>query len=253
MSYPFVSEKYKKPSLVSPEDLMSQTGKELICLPPRAVLCFPHGLAESFKNREDFQESFPFYKTGLNIDLYRKGKKGKERGVSLVSDFGMGAPAAVVCLEKLRALGIKECFSVGVVGSLNPDLKVGAKVLLKKSFRDEGCSDHYKALSPYVEIFESETCIKLVEKLKLKSVISWTTDAPFRETKEEVIYFQSKNVECVEMESAALMAAGEYYGISVFCMGVVSDHLSPKAWTPRFFDPAIKKSLYEILNQVLFL
>ena len=253
MSYPFVSEKYKKPSLVSPENLMFQTGKELICLPPRAVLCFPYGLAESFKNREDFQESFPFYKTGLNIDLYRKGKKGKEMDVSIVSNFGIGAPAAVVCLEKLRALGIKECFSVGVVGSLNPDLKVGAKVLLKKSFRDEGCSYHYKASSPCVEIPESEICIRLIEKLKLKSVVSWTTDAPFRETKEEVIYFQSKNVECVEMESAALMAAGEYYGISVFCMGVVSDHLSVQGWKPQFSHPNVKKNLYELMNEVLFL
>ena len=253
MSYPLVSDKYKRPSLVLPEDLICQKGKEPACLPPYAVLCFSKVLAQSVKKREDFQETFPFYTTDLNIDLYKRVKKTDKVSVCVVSHFGIGAPAAVVCLEKLRTLGVREFISLGVVGSLNLSVKLGTKVLIIKSFRDEGCSYHYKEPSPYVEASKNGTYMKLIKKLKLKSVTSWTTDAPFRETKEEVVYFQSRGVECVEMESAALMVAGQYHGVSVLCLGVVSDHLSSEGWTPQFLHPAVKKSLYEMLNQVLFL
>ena len=256
--YSFVSEKYKKSSLVSPEDWASYLHKShKIKVPPhlpsRAILCFWSSLAQSLKKRADFQESLPVNKTGLNIDLYKKQDKGKQVSVSVVSRFGIGAPAGVTCLEVLRAYGVKEFISIGVVGALNPNLKIGSKVLIKKSFRDEGCSYHYKAPSPYVEVPKRGTYLTLMKQLKLQPVVSWTTDAPFRETKEEVLYFRSKGVECVEMESSALMAVGEYYGVSVFCLGVVSDHLSPQAWTPQFFNPVVKKSLSEILNRILFL
>ena len=247
MSYPFISEKYKQPSLVSPEDLLFYEGEKQKRLPSRAVLCFSRVLAQSFRKRKDFKGSC--YKTDMDIDMYGRVK---EVSVSVISHFGIGAPAAVVCLEKLRALGVREFISLGTVGSLNSALKTGEKVLALKAFRNEGCSYHYKAPGPYMEIPKSEVCMKLIKKLKLKTVTSWTTDAPFRETREEVLYFQSKGVDCVEMESASLMAAGEYYGVSVFCTGVVSDHLSPKGWIPKFFDPVVKKSLYEVLNQVLY-
>ena len=259
--YLFVPGKYKKPSLVSPEGGMSYFHKSHkitnpLCLPSRAILCFQDGLARSLKKRRDFQKSLSVHGTGLHVDLYKQKSVEKSASVAVVSRFGIGAPAGVVCLENLRAHGVKEFISVGPVGALNFNLKVGSKVLIKKSFRGEGCSYHYRAPSPYIEIPKSEErgmYLKLIKELKLKPVLSWTTDAPFRETKEEVLYFRSQGVECVEMEASALMAAGEYYGVSVLCLGVVSDHLSPEAWTPGFFDPAVKKSLSELLNKILFL
>lgn len=301
MSFPFVSGKYKKPSLVSPEALISYAGygttEPWVNLPSYAVLCFSDNVAQSLKGRENFLKTVPFYKTGMNIDIYKKnrleapqsskelsstrvqGKAHNEKqktqedklsvsdlsnidnkpqlvdktlmSVCVVSRFGIGAPAGVVCLEKLRVLGVKKIVSLGLTGAINPDLKTGTKVLIQKSFRDEGCSYHYKAPSDYLEIEKDKTYVKLIETLQLKPVTSWTTDAPFRETKEEVQYFRSKGVDCVEMEASALMSAGWHYGISVFCISVVSDHLSSKGWTPQFFDPSVKKNLREILDQLL--
>ena len=259
MPYPFISDKHKKPSLVSPESLMSYVGGIGASLPSYAILCFADGIAQSFKTHESFLDTVPFHKTGMNIDLYRSPNPLKEvRGaksasVCVVSRFGIGAPASVVCLEKLRALKVKKIISLGLAGALNPDLKTGTKVLLQKAFRDEGCSYHYKAPSDYVIIGDSKTQEKLIQNFGLRPVVSWTTSAPFRETAEEVRYFRSQGVDCVEMEASALMAVGEYYGISVFCLSVVSDHLSPEGWTPQFFDPAVKKSLHELLEQLLFL
>ena len=248
MSYPLLPKKYKWPSLVSTEQLVRPEDRHL--LPARIIMCFFDHVAHSLRKISFFEKTMSSHKTRYTIDLYKREKNTKEGWVGVVSNFGIGAPASVLCLEQLRVLGVKEFISVGMVGSLNSDLEIGKKVIIEKAFRDEGCSYHYRAASPYVELSNKS---KLIEKIKLKPVSSWTTDAPCRETKEEVLYFQSKGVECVEMESSALMAAGEYYGLSVYCTGVVSDHLSVEGWTPQFSHPAVKKGLYELLNQVLFL
>ena len=255
MSFPLVPETHKQKSLVSSEKLSLYCAKKRglkapLRLPSRAILCFTAGLARAFKGHKNFQESVPFYKTGLHIDLYKR-KNTAHTGACLVSRFGIGAPGAVVCLEKLRAGGVTKFISLGLVGALNPELKTGDKVLIKKSFRDEGCSYHYKAPSPYVSARAGHTFKTLARELKLKTVVSWTTDAPFRETKKSVLYFKSQGADCVEMESSALMAVGEYYNLSVCCIGVVSDHLSANTWTPNFFHHSIKKSLYEALNKIL--
>lgn len=248
MSYPLLSKKYQWPSLVSTEQLVKSKDKNL--LPTRFIMCFFDHVAHSLRKISFFEKTISSPQTRYTIDLYKKKKDTEEMCVGVVSDFGIGAPASVLCLEQLRALGVKEFISVGIVGSLNPDFKIGKKVIIKKAFREEGCSYHYKIASPYIELSDKW---KLFEKMNLPSVSSWTTDAPCRETKEEVLYFQSQGVECVEMEASALMAAGEYYGLSVYCTGVVSDHLSVEGWAPQFSHPNVKKSLCELLNQVLFL
>ena len=240
--YPLVSKKYKKPSLVSPEQLV----KNKNTLPDKIVLCFSKRTALSLRKAPGFKKTISLYKTGLSLDLYQK----KRLLTGVVSDFGLGASASVFCLELLRAGGAKKFISLGIVGSLTPDLKVGEKVFIIKAFRDEGCSYHYKRAEPYIDLpLERFSQFK---GLKLKPVTSWTTDAPFRETKEEVLYFQSKGVECVDMEASALMAVTEYYKLHITCLGVVSDHLSPQGWKPNFSHPNVKKSLYELLNQILF-
>ena len=251
MSYPLVSNKYKGSSLVFPEQLIKLENRPP--LPSRAVLCFSSTLARSLKKIPFFEKTVSSDTTGFTIDLYKKKQNKKEISVAVVSGFGIGAPASVLCLEQLRVLRVKEFISIGMVGSLNLDLKIGEKLCIVKAFRDEGCSYHYKEPSTYITVPEDSAFVKIADILKLKPVSSWTTDAPYRETEEEILYFQSKGVECVEMEASALMAVGEYYGLSVFCVGVISDHLSTQGWTPQFSHSAVKKGLYELLNQVLFL
>jgi len=241
--------KHKNKSLVSPEKLISYAIKEKIQLPRRAILCLAGGLANSLVKRSDFLTSF--YILGLKIDIYKDKTRGES--VSVVGYIGIGAPAAVVCVEKLQALGVREFFSLGVVGSLSGNLSIGEKVLLKSSFRGESCSYHYKDPCVYMETPRNKTYNKLVKNLSLKPVKSWSTDAPFRETKEEINYFISQGVECVEMESSALMAVGEYYNLSVFCLAVVSDHLSIESWDPNFHHPSVRDNLKTLLNQALFL
>ena len=197
MSYPLVLKKYTESSLVSPEQLVKSKDKNL--LPSRVVFCFSNTVARSFKKTQFFERTITSHKTSCTVDLYKKKQSKEEVLVGVVSDFGIGAPASVLCFELLRVLGAREFISVGMVGSLNPDLKIGEKVLITKAFRDEGCSYHYKRPSVYITLSKNNISAKMANALKLKSVSSWTTDAPCRETKTEVLHFQSKGVECVEM------------------------------------------------------
>ena len=245
-------DKHQQPSLVQPEKWLSYVygNKKWIQLPQRAILCFSDGLAIRLrKKRVEFQRSLPTASLGFHIDLYKK----KEQSVIVVSHFGVGAPAAVLCLEKLRVMGVKEFVSLGWVGSLTSRLPVGSRVICTRAFRGEGCSYHYLEPSRFVCSPANIDSLKWIQKLKLNTVASWTTDAPFRETKKEYIQFKNKGIECVDMESAALMAVGKHYQLPVFCIGIVSDHLSANNWTPQFLHTQVRKNVYTMLNQILFL
>ena len=91
-----------------------------------------------------------------------------------------------------------------------------------------------------------------VEKSFAKSVTSWTTDAPYRETEYEFQKWKKKGASCVEMESSALMTVGNYYGLSVFCFAVISDTQESDGWKMGFSDKKVREKLYESLKYLVF-
>lgn len=58
----------------------------------------------------------------------------------------------------------------------------------------------------------------------------WTTDAPYRETLEEVRAYQAEGVKTVEMEIAGLYALGKYRNIKVVSAVAVGDSLANLNW-----------------------
>ena len=124
----------------------------------------------------------------------------------LVSQFGIGAPSAVAQLEYLKVFSVRRVFSLGLAGGLSEKTAIGTGVFIQEAFRDEGCSYHYRPPSLSVTNPYGSAGQKLAQKLKLTSVKSWTTDAPYRETKGELEKWAEKGLSCVEMEASALMA-----------------------------------------------
>ena len=59
---------------------------------------------------------------------------------------------------------------------------------------------------------------------------TWTTDAPYRETRQEVQQYQSEGVKTVEMESAGLFTVGKVRGIPTISVVVVMDSLATFQW-----------------------
>lgn len=124
--------------------------------------------------------------------------------------MGIGAPAVVAQLEVLSSLGVRRFLSLGTAGGLGPDQTPGDVVVLIGAVRDEGVSYHYlpenTAVRPDGHLTDALTNALARAGVPHTSGSTWTTDAPFRETREEVEEYRRQGVLTVEMEAAALFA-----------------------------------------------
>ncbi len=238
------SDFYTDPSVVSASQWLAYIKKRDLKIPSRAIMCFSRFAVHFFRKKHLKDHTNRLYLFDLTIDIYQ----GKKSPIGIVSPVGCGGPVAVMGFEILQTLGVKELWSLGAMGSLTKSLQIGDRVWCAKALRDEGCSNHYKKPSLFVKAHPLQT--NQLSSFNLKPVNCWTTDAPFRETQKKIFKFTNQGVQCVDMESASLLSAGEYYQLPVYCLGVISDHLSPHAWTPQFLCPSVKKSFYELLHQI---
>ena len=167
---------------------------------------------------------------------------------------GVGAPIAIINLEELIAFGVKQFLVVGTAGALQQHLKVADTVICNSAIRDEGTSQHYNAKSNIAEPApEWQASFKsfLQRDKKIIEGQTWTTDAPYRETKEKVKALQQQGVLCVEMEASALFAVAAFYQVSLSAAFVISDSLADLNWIPGFFSDEVASSLSTLANEAL--
>jgi len=170
------------------------------------------------------------------MDLLCKGQVG------LVSQFGFGAPALTIQLELLIALGAKKFIGVGTSGSLIGDVEIGDLILCTKAVRDEGVSYHY--VPPAEFSYPSESLNRALKatakskKIVLKEAPTWTTDAIYRETVEEVQHFRKMGVHTVDMEASALFAVAHYRKVQAASLFAISDLLTGDEWSPHLHTTA---------------
>ena len=195
--------------------------------------------AAGSRNRSDFE-------MGL-FRLYRF--EGSCRSsFSILGPF-LGAPHAVMGMEKIIALGAKRIWSVGWCGSLQPDLKIGDLVIPTGAVCEEGTSAHYP-IGDQAPTSDRELCSRLDFRLcqegrACKQGTIWTTDAPYREIPSKVRAYREKGVLAVDMEMSALMTLAIYRSVRFAGLLVVSDELSDLTWRPGFRNPRFRKSCRE--------
>ena len=183
-------------------------------------------------------------------DMLLFDNDGKQ--IAIVGDFGFGAPAVVTRLEELIAFGVKQFISIGEAGALQPDMRVGDIVICRRAIRDEGTSYHYLKSSKYS--FASKAMVRKisgsVELLGYKATTgtSWTTDAGFRETADEIRQYQSEGVATVEMEAAALFAVAQYYGVELGSVLSISDSIASLKWTQSYKEPENQAGLESLFK-----
>jgi uridine phosphorylase len=161
---------------------------------------------------------------------------------------------AALCLEKLIALGARKIILYGWCGSLVPSLQVGDLLVPNKAISDEGTSKHY-INSNTIEVddvfcSDLESCF-IKQSMAYKKGPVWTTDAPYRETREKVAGFAEQAVLGVDMEFAALCAVAFYRKVQLAGLMLVSDELWKDPWEPHFGDKKFKnrsRQLVEILS-----
>jgi uridine phosphorylase len=139
----------------------------------------------------------------------------------------IGGPYAVLIAEQLAAAGAQLIIGLTSAGRVSPELPLPCLVVVTGAIRDEGTSLHYLPagtevcnISPVVPHLEREL---LETGWAVRSGKVWTTDAPYRETKEQLQYWANQGVLAVEMQAASLFAFGIASGVAVTSVAMVSN------------------------------
>ena len=243
MSFPNYPEKHKLDSLLTADDLVAyraRLGRMPKVKPDGVLFCLERGLPHRMRWK------IPVERAGaMNADVYVV-KKTKGR-VAVLTSFGGGSPMVMELAEELAVMSVKKMILMTWGGILQSELKPGDIVVCNQAIRDEGASHHYLPPAKYVDA-DPSLVDELVEAIRARGSscsigTTWTTDAPYRETREEVIQYQTEGVKTVEMESAGLFTVGQVRGVRTASAVIGMDSLATLRWkTPERLD-GIMRSL----------
>jgi uridine phosphorylase len=142
----------------------------------------------------------------------------------------VGSSYAVLVAEQLFVSGCSLLISVTSAGIIKQPNSSKRFALITEAIRDEGTSYHY--LSPeHASLLRSDLQQKLTPLLQSNDcpffeACSWTTDAPYRETKTAITNMQDRNIVCVEMEAAALYALSAVKNYNIVCFSHLTNSMA---------------------------
>lgn len=253
MTIPICKKKYSSESIRTPNkfELYRRQIKKWpkFKAPESVIICYDDRILNYIEKNYDLVK----YKAFCGDFWFLKETNNK---VAVFGNFGLGSPMIATRMEELIQFGIKKFISIGEAGALQKDLNIGEIVVCNKAIRDEGVSYHYLRPSNYV--YASKILVNKIVSLLQKQNISfkigstWTMDAIYRQTKEEIKKFQRDNVLTVEMEIATIFSIAHYRKIEAGALLIISDSLANLKWNPKFHETT--KSLekaFEIAKEVL--
>jgi uridine phosphorylase len=245
-------EEYTKPGFFSAGDLLNwrwgKNGHPKIDPPTTVILCHQPELLRYARRHYPIQNVKGFF--GDLMLVKRWGRR-----VGLAGGFGLGSPVTAALVEEYCAFGVQRFLSIGIAGGLQPGLAAGDVLVCHRAVRGEGTSGHY--LPPAEAVPADPQMVTLLHRaltlhgINFTSGTAWTTDAPYRETRQAVDHQRSAGTLAVEMEVAALFAAAQGLGVQAGAVLVVADRLLPDAWRPPKNMRPIRQSLQAILNASL--
>jgi uridine phosphorylase len=147
----------------------------------------------------------------------------------------VGAPMAVLCLEKLIALGARRIVVYGWCGSIHPDLRICDLFLPSSGLSEEGTSQHYSSEKSSDLSLHAALMAALDQAgFQARSGGIWTTDALYRETRQKVEQYAKHGLVAVDMEYTALQAVATYRSVALGAVMLVSDELFSGSWNPGY-------------------
>ena len=234
MSFPNYPDKHKLESLLTADDLVAyrlRLGRMPKVRPEGVLFCLERGLPQRMRWR------IPVERAGaMNADVFSvKRTKGR---VAVLTSFGGGSPMVMELAEELAVMGTKKMVLMTWGGTLQNDIAPGDIVVCNRAIRDEGASHHYLPPEKHIDADAQlvDELVDAIHKLGAQCTIgtTWTTDAPYRETREEVLQYQAEGVKTVEMESAGLFTVGQVRAVQTASVVIGMDSLALLRWqTPE--------------------
>lgn len=220
---------YDEPSVFLPENMLREARRQR-GLPagnvPDVCLLDPDGDIVRHLIREARAErsaSWACYHTELwetDYDAVRIG----------IVPCAVGASFAVLVAEELFASGCELVVSMTSAGQVAPDLQSPCIILIDRALRGEGTSHAYLPPALTVDadldlIAAVDACLGGLDVWTLRGT-TWTTDAPFRETRTALAAAEAAGALAVEMEAAALYALAAARDRPVVCFAHVTNTMA---------------------------
>ena len=220
---------YKEPSVFTPENLLREARRQKNidnCKVPDVCVLDPDGDLVDYlikTNQAKINGCWACYHTKLyNV---------KQNDIEFaVLGCGVGSSFAVLIAEQLFVSGCETLISITSAGIINPTKNNSKFVLIEQALRDEGTSYHYIQPSETSNInpvlFENLISYYRTTRLSIETGISWTTDAPYRETQTAIREAKKLNAVCVEMEAAALYAFAKAKNKNIVCFAHLTNTMA---------------------------
>jgi len=208
-------------------------------IPRPAVMCFFSEVIEGITRRGDARQVAELRGAHGVHPIWEIAVRGERLAVY---HPGVGAPLAAMFMEEAIGLGCAAFCACGGAGAVQPDLALGHVVVPDSALRDEGTSFHY--LPPGRSVTADprgvEIAVQVLEALGLPHVVgrTWTTDAPYRETRAKIARRAAEGCLTVEMEAAAFFAVARFRNVPFAQLLYAGDSVAGEEWDPRGWPQA---------------
>lgn len=220
-------------ALIEPSAHLGTAAAEVVDMPEVVVACFFGDVVKRVAGDRDAR-----HVVHLVAEHGRHAIWGIEHGGREIGFYqpGLGAPLAAGFLEEVIDYGARTVIAVGGCGALG-DLPLGHVVVVSSALRDEGTSYHY--LPPSRAVKADASVVAVLESLLKERGLShstgmtWTTDAPYRETRGKARRRLEEGCLTVEMEAAALIAVARFRDVRFGQLLYAGDSLAGDDWDHR--------------------
>lgn len=223
-------------------------------LPEKCVFAFLGRHIDEYAEKVNARKITEFISATKRYPIYITNYNGED---IVLCQAPVGAPAAAQILDWLIGYGVRQIISAGSCGTLEP-FPEGTFLVPGKALRDEGTSYHYAPPSRFMEVDEkarkaiAETILE--HGMKYQEVITWSTDAMFRETRDMVAYRKSEGCAVVEMECSALAAVAAFRGATFGMILYTADSLADvdkydmRTWGGNAYEYALTLCMDAVLK-----
>lgn len=220
---------HDEPSIFLPENMLREARRQRGLSPvrvPDVCLLDPDGDVVRHIVREGRANRSPSWAC-YHTDLWETDYDGVRIGIV---GSAVGASFAVLVAEELFASGCQFLVSMTSAGQIADDLEVPCVILIERALRGEGTSHAY--LPPALAVDADPALIMAVDRHldhdagRTLRGTTWTTDAPFRETRSAVTSAEAAGALAVEMEAAALYAFATACHRPIICFAHVTNTMA---------------------------
>lgn len=228
----FNKQDYREDSVFKPENLLREARRQKSirdCEIPRICLLDPDGDIVAYLKNRDIAAVNPCW-AGYHSTMYEF--ELQEMTVGIIG-HAVGASFAVLVAEQMFASGCELLISITSAGTVTPPPNSERFILIEEALRDEGTSYHY--LPPGERALLNRELLDRLQELQSDPELSmgigksWTTDAPYRETRSAIEQAERRRITAVEMEASALYAFARARKHPVICFAHLTNTMAREA------------------------